>query len=687
MLPKTLVKGLDKRRLRNLLMLFFLALAVPTAFLVWQAYSQLKWEAFHQHRGVAEELTRRIDARLNDMINMSDARSFADYTFLVVSGDPSANFVQRSPLSAYPVTGDLPGVLGYFQVDADGVFSTPLLPSAAAQSANLGIGEREYSNRVRLAEEIQRVLADNRLVQSRQDIGVRRRVATPEEPKEGYSQEIFDQLNEPGQDDRFYADKADVTESDDEAGGAYQAEQRGNRIGKVSDLNLDADLQKKSEEEERQGALDQVSSSAPAVAAGRSKRKEQIALPESATPLGSELVANVTGPTDLRISTFESEIDPFELSFLNSGHIVVFRNVWRDGERYVQGLLVDQETFIENVIGVRFMDTALANMSNLIVAYQDDVIHTFSGGDNSSYPDVSEDLDGTLLYRTRLTAPLHRLELIYSIRRLPPGPGASVLAWVTLVLAVVFTGGFLGLYRMGLSQIELARQQQDFVSAVSHELKSPLTSIRMYGEMLKEGWADEDKRQSYYEFIHDESERLSRLISNVLHLAKITRNEPQFDLKLTNVGELMNSTESKISNQIERAGFELRLKIVNDADKATIRIDEDCFSQIVINLVDNAIKFSSSAGNKVIEISSKLSADNRIQFSVRDYGPGIPKDQMKKIFQLFYRSESELTRETVGTGIGLAIVHQLTLAMNGKVDLVNAEPGAEFRIWFSIAEQ
>jgi len=72
-------------------------------------------------------------------------------------------------------------------------------------------------------------------------------------------------------------------------------------------------------------------------------------------------------------------------------------------------------------------------------------------------------------------------------------------------------------------------------------------------------------------------------------------------------------------------------------------------------------------------------------FSVRDYGPGIPKDQMKKIFELFYRSESELTRETVGTGIGLAIVHQLTLAMSGNVDMINAEPGAEFRISFSVA--
>ena len=205
----------------------------------------------------------------------------------------------------------------------------------------------------------------------------------------------------------------------------------------------------------------------------------------------------------------------------------------------------------------------------------------------------------------------------------------------------------------------------------------------MYGEMLKEGWADEEKKQTYYEYIHDESERLTRLISNVLQLANITRNEPQFDLKPSKAGELMSNIESKIANQVQRAGFRLRFKRDDETDRAAVMIDADCFAQIVINLVDNAIKFSENADNKTIEITSKLTNDNQVLFSVRDFGPGVPKDQMKKIFQLFYRPESELTRETVGTGIGLAIVHQLTMAMDGKVDIVNRETGAEFSVKFS----
>ncbi len=122
MLPGTFIKGFDENRLKRFLLLFFLVLAVPTAAVIWQAYSQLKWESFHQYRGAAEELTSRIDARLGEMINSADARSYADYAFLVVTGDTSANFVQRSPLSNYPVNENLPGLLCFLQLGCVWVF-------------------------------------------------------------------------------------------------------------------------------------------------------------------------------------------------------------------------------------------------------------------------------------------------------------------------------------------------------------------------------------------------------------------------------------------------------------------------------------------------------------------------------------------------------------------------------------
>ena len=763
MLPGTLIKGFDKGRLRNLLALFFLALAIPTGALIWQAYSQLKWEAFHQYRGLAENLTGRVDAQLIDMIDTADARSYADYTFLNVTGETRFNFVQRSPLSAYPVTEDLPGVIGYFQVDTNGAFTTPLLPPEGTDAEKLGIGRDEFNKRLQLAQEIQAILADNRLVQPGPEPGLRRDLnvlpaaakagleaaekeaddfangafrsgqpAAAAEPEAAaiqtvslaaelqgsiaggfldqtpadkdavdelkakqrlaaasadvaYSQQAFDQLNQPRENLPVSSALIGTPEFDNGTGVIQAENERLNTIGKLADLKLDGALQKKSESIERTQEA-QRSNTGRAAAPSRAKRREQIALPETAPPADRQTIQNVAGLSDLRISTFESEIDPLEFSLLDSGHFVLFRNVWREGERYIQGLLVDQNAFVSAAIERAFYDSPLSAMSNLIVGYQDDVIRIYPGPANSSYPGNAGEMQGALLYSNRLSTPLDSLELIFSINRLPPGPGAAVLGWVTFVLAMVFAGGFIALYRLGVSQINLARQQQDFVSAVSHELKTPLTSIRMYGEMLKEGWADEEKRQGYYEFIHDESERLTRMISNVLQLANITHNEPNFDLKRINVGELMSNIESKITNQVKRADFELNFNRNEDADNATIDIDEDCFAQIIINLVDNAIKFSKNADDKMIDIGSKLTGDKQIQFTVRDHGPGIPRDQMKKIFKLFYRTESELTRETVGTGIGLAIVHQLTTAMNGKVDVVNAKPGAEFRISFPTCE-
>jgi signal transduction histidine kinase len=297
-------------------------------------------------------------------------------------------------------------------------------------------------------------------------------------------------------------------------------------------------------------------------------------------------------------------------------------------------------------------------------------------------PESSRALAGDVLYRARLSPPFSDVELTFLVDALPTAPGTALLAWVAVTLTAVLCAGFYLMYRFGAGQMRLARQQQDFVSAVSHELKTPLTSIRMYGEMLKAGWADEAKRQTYYEYIHSESERLSRLIENVLQLARLTRNTQRFDLKSVGVAELLDLVRSKIATQVERAGFDVAVRDETPAGTAVV-VDLDCAAQIFINLVDNALKFSAGAAVKKVEITARRGGDGAVLVTVRDHGPGVPKTQMKKIFELFYRPENELTRETVGTGIGLALVRQLASAMGARVDVRNCEPGAEFRLLFA----
>jgi two-component system, OmpR family, phosphate regulon sensor histidine kinase PhoR len=174
---------------------------------------------------------------------------------------------------------------------------------------------------------------------------------------------------------------------------------------------------------------------------------------------------------------------------------------------------------------------------------------------------------------------------------------------------------------------------------------------------------------------------LSRLIENVLQLARLTRNSQRFELRSSTVAELLDLVRSKVATQVERVGFSLVLR--NETPEGTsLVVDADCFTQIFINLIDNALKFSGGATHKSIEIAARRAGDGTVLLTVRDFGPGVPKAQMKKIFELFYRVENELTRETVGTGIGLALVRQLAMAMGARVDVRNCEPGAEFRLHF-----
>jgi len=679
--------GQDLVRLRWLLGGFFLALAVPAALLVERAYGELKWESLHQYRVQAEELAGRIDRRLGAWIDAEEARSFGDYGFLSVAGDPNANFLQRSPLSAYPVGSPVAGVMGYFQVDDRGRFSSPLLPASAEDAARYGIPREELPLRRQVQGRLLETLSRNRLVQERDEERPeplrddhRKEVRSDPSPAESTSasesvsveesrpaapqpaaQAAFDALssNVPAVDGGLLAGKADAAKSKDLPGAQAAA----------STALL------------RQGES----------AAARRLRKERgvVAEPVAVPPSADKKGESVRAPPPVRITTFESEVDSFEFSRLDSGHFVLFRKVWRDGRRYIQGLLIEPEPALQGWVAGEFDGTALARVSRLTVLFRGVPLVSYRGAaaERGGAGPVQQAADEQSLYRARLSAPLADIELAFSAGALPAGPGAVVVVALAVTLVLVLAGGCGSMYRLGRRQIQLARQQQDFVAAVSHELKTPLTSIRMYGEMLREGWVAEDKKATYYDFIHSESERLSRLIGNVLQLARMSRNGLRLELKPMGIGELLDGIRSKVHSAVERAGFELDVGATPAAAAVSVEVDADAFAQILINLVDNALKFSAAAARRRVEIRATLQRDQWVAVAVRDFGPGVPADQMRKIFQLFYRVEDELTRQTVGTGIGLALVQRLAAAMGGRVELHNRNPGAEFLLLLPMAAE
>ncbi|HET7134070.1 MAG TPA: HAMP domain-containing sensor histidine kinase [Gammaproteobacteria bacterium] len=737
MLGAKLFGKLDERRVRLLLAAFFVALAIPAVVLIAQAYSQLKWQSFRVNQQLAEDVVTRVDTELRSAVSAEGARSFGDYAFLVVTGDAAANFVQRSPLAAFPVASPVPGVLGYFQVDADGKLSTPLLPGDGVDPASYGISADEQQARAALAAEIGNVLIENSLVSPSS-------AAAPTAAALSLSDAAADRFAAPAEPRAATAESSaaaaeDSAAAEKNAGAATQGapapsaravpeEQRRARASAAPTplVGVDqpstqraapqaqaafdklaaeagaaparsvADRESAGERAQAQNAVETFTPRAPPAADAattyavneRQKRLEQVLVPEPSAPQEKETSATARSDdeakpkVELEVRTFQSELDPFELGMLDTGHFVLYRNVWRDGRRYIQGALLDRERFIGGAVGAPFRASSLAQIGDVAVSYQGRPLETLrAAAAGRDYEVAPGELQGTVLSRARLSPPFGNVELAFGVQRLPPAPGRLLLVWVSLTLAVVLVGGFLFVYRFAVGQMRLARQQQDFVSAVSHELKTPLTSIRMYGEMLKAGWADEAKKQVYYDYIHGESERLSRLIENVLQLARLTRNTQHFELKRATVAEALDMVRSKVSTQVERAGFALEVRNDAPAD-AEITVDGDAFAQVFINLVDNALKFSASAERKAVEIASRRESDGTLLFTVRDFGPGIPKGHMKKIFELFYRPANELTRETVGTGIGLALVRQLTLAMGGRVDVRNCEPGAEFRLTF-----
>ena len=666
---RTALADWDAKRLRLVLGLLFLALTIPSALLIDQAFGHLKWAAFRQHQLLAEELAARIDAGLQLLLREEAARPIADYRFLVASGTPPTTFLQRSPLSQLPTPSALPGLLGYFQVDDRGVLTTPLLPTAPGEAADYGVTAEALAERMAVQDRIREILTENRLVRPgrgetttavapRADKGAPSEVAdAPAPTAPGEAKAVL-----PLEFDRL-AERAAVSR-------AKKSQEGRQALGRVEDLQLDERFQQSA-----------PAAGAPPSAAFRELRGEHLA------PQGQDANEPATGSETGTIRIFDSSVGPLQLALLDSGHFVLFRQVWQEGRRRVQGALLEQRPLLHGLIEAPFRDTVLSRGTDLVLAWHGDVLSALPGQATRGYVASAGELRGALLLRTRLSAPADAMELVFSVAELPAGPGAGLLGWVAVALGAVLIGGFYLLYRLGLRQIVLARQQQDFVSAVSHELKTPLTSIRMYGELLREGWAPADKRQAYYAYIHDESERLSRLIDNVLQLARMTRNDLRLNPRPVTAGELMDLVRSKLASQAERAGFALDVDCVADVAQTFVSVDSDAFSQILINLVDNAIKFSTRADRRAIAIRCRPGDRNTLCFSVRDFGPGIPKDQLRKIFRLFYRAETGLSRATVGTGIGLALVRQLTEAMGGAVDVMNRDPGAEFTVRFPTAAE
>jgi len=258
---------------------------------------------------------------------------------------------------------------------------------------------------------------------------------------------------------------------------------------------------------------------------------------------------------------------------------------------------------------------------------------------------------------------------------------ATYLAFLIGTLFVMGLGIFLTV-RAAAHEVAISRLKSEFVSNVSHEFKTPLALIRMFGETLESGLVqDDEKRREFYTIIRTESERLTHMVNRVLDFSRIEAGVKQYHFEEADVVEVVRHTLDIYGSQIRDRGFVIESQL--SPTPIIGRFDRDAIAEALLNLLDNATKYSGDSRQIRVTVERE---DRAMCLSVEDWGIGIPKDEQGKIFDKFYRARATATRATPGSGLGLTLVKHIAEAHGGRVE-VSSEVGRGSRFTIRIPIQ
>lgn len=236
---------------------------------------------------------------------------------------------------------------------------------------------------------------------------------------------------------------------------------------------------------------------------------------------------------------------------------------------------------------------------------------------------------------------------------------------ITVLLLAIGVGSWLIAADLN-RQLRLARQKTDFVSNVSHELKTPLTSIRMFSELLAEGRVhDPAKQRSYLGIITAETARLTRLINNVLDFARMERGEKKYKFEACDFAALARQAAEAYRPNLEANGFQFGIELPDKPLMLTA--DRDALAQVIVNLLSNAEKYSNDHKQVEVELRVATTPLPYVELSVRDRGLGVPPGAGEKIFEKFYRAHDSLSSGIQGSGLGLTLARQIARAHGGDL--------------------
>ena len=307
------------------------------------------------------------------------------------------------------------------------------------------------------------------------------------------------------------------------------------------------------------------------------------------------------------------------------------------------------------------------------------------------YQVVNEEGDhvyGPLLGKSGRTVSLGFTETVsnWRLRVVQKHSGASASKAKRQVVDFSLIGTALGIIVIGLATLLIAVRRErranelksEFISNVSHELKTPLSIISMFGEMLaSRRTKSSEQATEYAEIIWKESVRLSRLIDNVLDFAKLERGVDAVQFARGDFGAVVERAVELSWHRLTRAKMEVEVDIADDLSE--VELDANALTLCVLNLIDNAIKYAADGGRLRVGLRQ---TDSRQVLSVTDWGPGIAVEEQTSIFDRFYRAKAMRLQPVRGSGIGLALVQHIARAHGGAIS-VDSEPGqgATFRLW------
>lgn len=242
-----------------------------------------------------------------------------------------------------------------------------------------------------------------------------------------------------------------------------------------------------------------------------------------------------------------------------------------------------------------------------------------------------------------------------------------LLTGLSLVIVLVLTGLY-GVVKAVSRELAVARLQADFVSAVSHEFRTPLTTLRSMSEMLERGRVpNEERKQRYYSLISRETQRLHRLVEDLLDFGRMEAGKKRYDMRPTDMATLVSEVVADLSQEHAAHGFEITIR---ETAPGFVFGDPDALRTAVRNLLENAVKYSAESRRVDVEVRN---AEGRVSVIVQDYGMGISHADLKRIFRKFERGSAAKASSIQGTGLGLAMVHGILHAHRGSVRVESQE--------------